>query len=74
MNLSEKPKSWDKMLQALQLPNNLDFYGTYYQPLILERIKTIIQSMMIKTNDEAKTEICNVMDTLDDDWTSKLWK
>lgn len=60
------------MLQTLQLSDNLDFYGTYYQPLILQRITSIIHLMMKKTNDEAKMEICNLMDSLDDDWTSEL--
>lgn len=72
VDFAEKPQFWNKMLQTLQLPENLDFYGTYYQPLILQRIKTIIHLMMKKTNDEAKMEICNLMDSLDDDWTSEL--
>lgn len=60
------------MLESLQLPANLDFYSTYYQPQILQRVKAIISLSMAKTNEESKKEICDLMDTLDDDWTSKL--
>lgn len=41
--LPGKPPTWSAILETLHLPNDLDLYQFYYQPLINERVKQIIQ-------------------------------
>lgn len=38
----ENPSNWRKILQSLHLDSNIDFYQKFYQPLLQDRIKTII--------------------------------
>lgn len=38
----ETPTNWKQILQSLHLSSNTDFYHKFYQPLMQDRIKTII--------------------------------
>lgn len=40
----EKPKGWSVMCKKLFLPENLDFYKMFYESLINDRVKQIINS------------------------------
>lgn len=40
----EKPKGWSVMCKKLYLPENLDFYKMFYENLINNRVKQIINS------------------------------
>lgn len=53
----ELPKNWSKMCNDLFLPSNIDFFKTYYQALINERIQDIVNIFWTTLQSELHTEV-----------------
>lgn len=57
---AECPAHWKQILQRVHLNGNVDFYHKFYQPLMQERIKTIITTSWSAAVDQTEKNIREV--------------
>lgn len=60
-NRMERPERWPVILQRLHLPLDLDIYRCCYQPLFAERVKEIISALWLRTIDQARGDVAEMM-------------
>lgn len=48
---------------SLHLDSNIDFYHKFYQPLMMERIKTIITASWTKAVDQTDTNLRGIFES-----------
>lgn len=51
-SFTEKPQNWKEILHSLHLDVNIDFYQKFYEPLLQDRIKTIITASWATSMEE----------------------
>lgn len=59
----ENPSNWEKILQSLHLSSNIDFYYKFYQPLMQDRIKTIITASWAKAVEQTEKNIREIFES-----------
>lgn len=79
LKFTEKPPNWSTILKKLQLTTNIDFYQMFYQPLIHDRIKSIVKSSWSTTVLTTENELSKLLDADDNNWSgikfeSKMFK
>ena len=51
------------------MPSDLDFYTTYYQPLISSRLKEIVRTSWRSTIEQTEKEISDLLESAENNWT-----
>lgn len=62
-SLTENPLNWKQILKSLHLDSNMDFYHKFYQPLMMERIKTIITASWTTAVDQTEKNIREIFES-----------
>ncbi|XP_055548453.1 conserved oligomeric Golgi complex subunit 1 [Wyeomyia smithii] len=61
LDASKKPDLWEETCRQLSLDEDLDFYKMFYQPLIDNRVKTIIETCWLETVEQNCVDILNLL-------------
>lgn len=59
----ENPSNWSQIIQRLHLNGNIDFYRKFYQPLMQDRIKTIITASWKTAIEQTEKEISKIFES-----------
>lgn len=59
----ETPTNWKQILQSLHLSSNIDFYHKFYQPLMQDRIKTIITTSWQTAIEQTEKNILEIFES-----------
>uniref|UniRef100_A0AAG5CZZ6 Conserved oligomeric Golgi complex subunit 1 n=1 Tax=Anopheles atroparvus TaxID=41427 RepID=A0AAG5CZZ6_ANOAO len=70
----EKPSNWATITGTLGLPEGTDFYGTFYQRLINDRIQFIIKSAWTETVRQTHLDVVHLLQQKPVDLKLYVWK
>ncbi|XP_058118348.1 conserved oligomeric Golgi complex subunit 1 [Anopheles ziemanni] len=70
----EKPSNWAAITGTLGLPEGTDFYGTFYQRLINDRIKFIVKSAWSETVRQTHADVQQLLQQKPIDLKAYVWK
>ncbi|XP_058451024.1 conserved oligomeric Golgi complex subunit 1 isoform X2 [Malaya genurostris] len=68
---AKKPEQWNETCKTLSLPESLDFYNRFYQPLIDARAKSIIEASWSET---VQTNCNDILELVRSTTTDKSFK
>uniref|UniRef100_A0A182JTA9 Conserved oligomeric Golgi complex subunit 1 n=1 Tax=Anopheles christyi TaxID=43041 RepID=A0A182JTA9_9DIPT len=70
----EKPSNWATVISKLGLPEGTDFYATFYQRLINDRMQSIIKSAWTETVQKTRSDLLELLHANPVDLKAFVWK
>uniref|UniRef100_A0A182SCC8 Conserved oligomeric Golgi complex subunit 1 n=1 Tax=Anopheles maculatus TaxID=74869 RepID=A0A182SCC8_9DIPT len=70
----EKPSHWGTITVRLGLPEGTDFYATFYQRLINDRMQSIIKSAWTETVQQTRVDVLTLLNQKPVDLKGFVWK
>uniref|UniRef100_A0A182YBC7 Conserved oligomeric Golgi complex subunit 1 n=1 Tax=Anopheles stephensi TaxID=30069 RepID=A0A182YBC7_ANOST len=70
----EKPSHWGTITARLGLPEGTDFYATFYQRLINDRMQSIIKSAWTETVQQTRVDVLHLLNQKPVDLKAFVWK
>ncbi|XP_053670010.1 conserved oligomeric Golgi complex subunit 1 [Anopheles nili] len=70
----EKPLNWANIITRLRLPEGSDFYATFYQRLINDRMQCIVKSVWTETVHQTQVDVMALLEQDSVDLKAFVWK